>query len=59
MITASHNPVEDNGVKLMDSTGAVLEQKWEKEVERLVNSDDFYEECEDFLLMNGLAVSPS
>ena len=29
VVTASHNPVEDNGVKLVDPTGYMLEQTWE------------------------------
>jgi len=29
MITASHNPEEDNGLKLIDPKGEMLEAKWE------------------------------
>ena len=29
VVTASHNPVSDNGVKLVDPTGYMLEQTWE------------------------------
>lgn len=29
MITASHNPAEDNGVKLIDPYGEMLDSTWE------------------------------
>jgi phosphoacetylglucosamine mutase len=29
MITASHNPEEDNGLKLIDPKGEMLEALWE------------------------------
>ena len=29
VVTASHNPVADNGVKLVDPSGYMLEQAWE------------------------------
>jgi phosphoacetylglucosamine mutase len=29
MITASHNPEEDNGLKLIDPKGEMLEASWE------------------------------
>lgn len=39
MITASHNPEEDNGVKLIDPMGEMLESSWEKIATNIVNSD--------------------
>lgn len=38
MITASHNPIEDNGVKLIDPQGEMLEVQWEKIVEDICNT---------------------
>lgn len=29
VVTASHNPAQDNGVKLVDPSGYMLEQDWE------------------------------
>ncbi|XP_058835464.1 phosphoacetylglucosamine mutase [Topomyia yanbarensis] len=40
MITASHNPEQDNGVKLIDPRGEMLEQRWEKLATALVNVSD-------------------
>lgn len=37
MVTASHNPVQDNGVKLVDSNGEMLESAWENIVEDFCN----------------------
>eukprot|EP00917_Polyrhabdina_sp_WS-2016_P023657 GHVP01051245.1.p2 GENE.GHVP01051245.1~~GHVP01051245.1.p2 ORF type:complete len:159 (-),score=25.26 GHVP01051245.1:127-603(-) len=37
-LTASHNPVEDNGVKIIDSNGGMLEPDWENPVTNLINS---------------------
>ena len=34
MVTASHNPHRDNGVKIVDPTGAMLSQAWESKAER-------------------------
>ena len=36
MITASHNPVQDNGVKIVDPDGGMLEQSWEEIASRVV-----------------------
>jgi len=38
MITASHNPEPDNGVKLVDPHGEMLQQKWEEFATKLVNA---------------------
>lgn len=38
MVTASHNPAADNGVKIVDPMGEMLEQDWEKLATNLVNS---------------------
>src|SRR3989338_8833755 len=35
MITASHNGAKDNGVKLVDPTGEMLESSWEEKAVRL------------------------
>ncbi|KAK3941506.1 N-acetylglucosamine-phosphate mutase [Diplogelasinospora grovesii] len=37
MVTASHNPAADNGVKIVDPMGEMLEQDWEKYATGLVN----------------------
>lgn len=38
MITASHNPPEDNGVKLVDPMGEMLEGAWEAHATTLANA---------------------
>ena len=42
VISASHNPFEDNGVKFFSSTGAKLSDEWEWSVEqRLMHSPEW------------------
>ena len=38
MVTASHNGVADNGIKMVDPTGDMLEAKWEKHAADLANA---------------------
>lgn len=38
MITASHNPKDDNGVKVIEDNGDVLPVSWEPYAEQIVNS---------------------
>jgi len=38
MVTASHNPEEDNGVKLVDPRGEMLESSWEAHASTLANA---------------------
>ena len=40
VVTASHNPVEDNGVKLVDGDGGMLHMSWEKHAEALVSAQN-------------------
>lgn len=39
MITASHNPEDDNGIKLIDPNGEMLEKTWEIIATEFVNMD--------------------
>ncbi|XP_063772967.1 phosphoacetylglucosamine mutase isoform X1 [Pseudophryne corroboree] len=39
MVTASHNPEEDNGVKLVDPLGEMLAQEWELYATNLANAE--------------------
>ncbi|RPA72714.1 Phosphoacetylglucosamine mutase [Ascobolus immersus RN42] len=64
MITASHNPPEDNGVKLVDPMGEMLEGSWEKYGTQLANAeteDDLVEAfaqiCEEQKINNETAAN--
>ncbi|KAL1951855.1 hypothetical protein VTO73DRAFT_1004 [Trametes versicolor] len=52
MITASHNPEQDNGVKLVDPRGEMLEAAWEVHATNLANAattDAFVDSLEVFV----------
>ncbi|KAM6467090.1 phosphoacetylglucosamine mutase isoform 1-T1 [Liasis olivaceus] len=40
MVTASHNPEEDNGVKLIDPSGEMLAPAWEEHATFLANAEE-------------------
>lgn len=40
MVTASHNQKEDNGVKIVEVDGHMLDQSWEGLAEDLINAKD-------------------
>ncbi|KAH7438381.1 hypothetical protein KP509_04G012400 [Ceratopteris richardii] len=57
MITASHNPIQDNGVKIADPNGDMLSQEWEPFAESLANEsnlENVVQVVEDFMQKNGV-----
>ncbi|KAG0609605.1 hypothetical protein M758_7G000100 [Ceratodon purpureus] len=52
MLTASHNPVHENGVKLVDPSGGMLAVSWESYSDLLANApdaDNFVQAVEDII----------
>lgn len=43
VISASHNPFFDNGIKFFDSEGYKMPDEWEREIEALVLKNDFHD----------------
>lgn len=41
VISASHNPYYDNGIKFFDSQGYKLPDEWEVEMEKIITNNDF------------------
>ena len=59
VISASHNPREDNGVKITNFRGNMLEKDIEPEVEQFVNDEDLVRAANNFkafLVKKGLTV---
>lgn len=60
MITASHNKISDNGVKVADSNGGMLTQDWEPFADSLANAPDSYtlvEIIDDFVKKEKIALA--
>ena len=43
MVTASHNPAEDNGVKIIERDGGMLNRDWEYLAEMIMNAYELSE----------------
>ncbi|KHJ41805.1 ATPase, AAA family [Trichuris suis] len=46
MITASHNPITDNGLKMIDPSGEMLAEEWEEKATRFANCPEQNVEAE-------------
>ena len=55
MISASHNPYYDNGIKFFDHTGFKLDEKEEAEIEKIYYSDELIAEARKQMMEIGVA----
>eukprot|EP00884_Botryococcus_braunii_P003349 jgi/Botrbrau1/13014/Bobra.0389s0011.1 len=59
VITASHNPAEDNGVKLVDPSGYMLAQDWEVYADKLAqceSPDDLVAAVKEIVALESISV---
>ena len=57
VITASHNPGEDNGVKIMNRVGSMIEMCWEELLTKVVNSKSLIKDLESVILGRAIKFS--
>ena len=57
MITASHNPVYDNGVKLVDPMDEMLNASWEKFATALANAEDIASVLKEIVVDTGVELA--
>ncbi|KAK3717873.1 hypothetical protein QZH41_014872 [Actinostola sp. cb2023] len=57
MITASHNPVYDNGIKLVDPMGEMLNASWEKFATALANAEDIASVLKEIVVDTGVELA--
>lgn len=55
MISASHNPYYDNGIKFFDREGFKLDEKEEAQIEKIYNSDEIISEARKQMMEIGTA----
>lgn len=58
MVTASHNPEEDNGIKIVDPMGEMMDSSWESWITDLVNCEDGHllDSIENFIKLNQIRI---
>ncbi|KAK9805800.1 hypothetical protein WJX73_001329 [Symbiochloris irregularis] len=59
VITASHNPEQDNGVKLVEPSGHMLSPSWEAFADRLANAPDddaLAELCHELISQHSISI---
>lgn len=54
VVTASHNPEHDNGVKLVDPFGEMLQPSWERHASELANAEDVAEVLRGVVTEHGI-----
>ena len=54
VITASHNPGEDNGVKICNKDGSMIDRVWEDILTQLINSQSFFHDFNEVLEARGI-----